>query len=87
MECQPSFLGHQIICRRPRTSQKNHSVLINNVLKAEELTDLLTTLLEEKFSGAKAQRFIKNDNSVLNTVKIDFPSKEDQKKHCLKDSS
>ena len=62
-------------------SQKNHSVLIKEVPKAEEFADVkLTTLLEEKFPGAKARRFIKTDKSILNTVKIDFPSKKDQDK-------
>ena len=62
-------------------SQKNHSVLIQDVPKTEEFTDVkLATLLEEKFPGAKARRFIKKEKSVLNTVKIDFPSKKDQDK-------
>ena len=81
MEWQPSFLGSKTLCRQPRTSEKNHSDLIKDVPKAEEFTDLkLTTLLEEKFSGPKAESFIKN---VLNTVKIDFPSKKDQEKNIV----
>ena len=80
-EWQQSFLGSETTCRRPRMSQKNHSVLIKDVPKAEEFTDeKLTILLKEKFPGAKARRFIKKDKSVLNTVKIDFPSKKDQDK-------
>ena len=48
IEWQQSFLGSETICRRPRTSQKNHSVLMKDVPKADEFTDVkLTTLLEE----------------------------------------
>ena len=78
MEWQPSFLGSKTLCRQPRTSKKNHSVLIKDVPKAEDFTDLkLTTLLEEKFSGAEAGTFIKN---VLNTVKMTFQAKKTRKK-------
>ena len=81
MEFQTSFLGSETICRRPRPSQRSHSVLIKNVPKAEHFMDVkLTTLLEENFSGAKARRLVKKDKSVLNTVKIDFPSSPDQVK-------
>ena len=82
------FLDLKKICRRPGMSQKNHSVLVKVVLKAEEFTDVkLSTLLEEKSLGARAQRFIKKDKSVLNTVKIDFPSKKTRTNHCRKNSS
>ena len=87
-EWQQNFLGSETTCRRPRMSQKNHSVLMKELPKAEEFTDVkLTTLLEEIFPGAKARRFIKKDKSVLNIVKIDFPRKKNRKKHCPKDSS
>ena len=41
---------------------------------------MLTKLLKEKFCGAKARRYMKKDKSILNTVKIDFPSKKKQEK-------
>ena len=75
-----SFLGSETTCRRPPMKK--------NVPKAEEFTYVkLTTLLEENFPGAKDRSFIKKDN-VLNTVKIDFPSKKKTRaKHCPKHSS
>ena len=53
-EWQQSFLGSETTCRRPRMIQKNHAVLIKDVPKAVEFTDVNnTTLLEEKVPGEK----------------------------------
>ena len=75
---KPTFMGTETICRRPRKLQKHHSVIIKDVPKEDVFTDSkMTALLQESFPDATARRFLKKDKITLNTVKIDFPNRND----------
>ena len=76
-----TFLGTEATCRRPRKLQKNHSVIIRDVLKEDVFTDSeMTALLQDIFPDATARRFVKKDKSILNIVKIDFPNRNDMER-------
>ena len=40
----------------------------------------MTALLQESFPNATARRFVKKNKSTLNTVKIDFPNRNDMER-------
>ena len=76
-----TFQGTETICRRPRKLQKNHSVIIKDVPKEDVFTDSkMTALLQESFPDATARRFVKKDESTLNTVKSDFPNRNNMER-------
>ena len=76
-----TFMGTETSCRRPRKVQKNHSVIIKDVPMEDFFTDSkMTALLHESFPDATARRFVKKDQSTLNTVKIDFPNRNDMER-------
>ena len=73
-----NFLGKDTVCRRPRTLQKNFSVIIKDVPKEDDFTDTnISSSLQPNYPEAKARRFIRKDSTILNTVKIDFRSHKD----------
>ena len=72
------FLGSGTTCRIPRANPKLFAVLIKDVPKGPEFSDeTLTQLLPRDFSGAKAQRFIERDKTILNTFEIDMLKQSD----------